>query len=299
MGDSFLGSDAGADSQETPEDASVSVYRVTDYTSADLLSALELCNQMIPVQQRQGTPQEILEQLRSAQDRRAQGICQFQDYHFVARLASGVCGYMQLFFHPVEKFAFIGFLVVRAGSSLGKQMAWVTSRMCQEITCELERDDVFGACERVFVELDDPCRATDEKQRRRAVRRITRFAAIWKQCGRELKLLDFDYLQARLGLPADWSGPERPHLLGYVSRGTEACMDREMVCNVLRLIYTRLNPEGVYDGKAEKDDLYRSYLTELCAKECARVPASVRLLSARELVARIPGARNSRGTHGM
>ena len=43
-------------------------------------------------------------------------------------------------------------------------------------------------------------------------------------------------------------------------------MDGEMVRNVLRLIYTRLNPEGVYDGKAEKDDLYRSYLQELCAE---------------------------------
>ena len=44
-------------------------------------------------------------------------------------------------------------------------------------------------------------------------------------------------------------------------------MDRQLVCNVLRLIYTRLNPEGVYAGKAEKDDLYRSYLKELCRKE--------------------------------
>ena len=58
-----------------------------------------------------------------------------------------------------------------------------------------------------------------------------------------------------------------------------------MVCNVLRLIYTRLNPEGVYADKVEKDDLYRSYLNELCRKECARVPAAVRLLTAHEAVA--------------
>ena len=106
-------------------------------------------------------------------------------------------------------------------------------RMCQEIR-QLALDNEFGACERMFLELDDPARAADEKQRRRGVRRITRFEAIAKQCGRELRLLEFDYLQARLGLPADWSGPERPHLLGYVSKGTEACMDRETVCNVLR-----------------------------------------------------------------
>jgi hypothetical protein len=296
MCDSFLGSDAGTDSRETRD--GVSVYRVTDYASTDLLLALELCNQMIPVQQRQGTPAEILQQLRSAQDRRAQGMCPFQDYHFVAKLASAVCGYAQLFFHPVEKFAFVGFFVVRAGLSLGKQMAWVTSRMCQEIIRQLAQDNEFGACDRMFLELDDPGRATDEKQRRRGVRRITRFEVIAKQCGRELRLLDFDYLQARLGLPADWPGPERPHLLGYVSKGAEAYMKREMVCNVLRLVYTRLNPEGVYDGKAEQDDLYRSYLQELCRKECARVPGAVRLLTAREIVAGAPGAQNSLRTRG-
>ncbi len=189
---------------------------------------------------------------------------------------------MQLFFHPVEKFAFVGFLVVRAGPSLGKQMSRVTARMCQEITRRVALDDEFGACDRIFFELDDPRRAADEKQRRRGLRRIARFETICTQCGKELRLLEFDYLQARLGLPADCAGPERPHLLGYISSGTEACMDGAMVCNVLRLIYTRLNPEGVYDGKAGKDDLYRSYLQELCRKECARVPASVRLLTARE-----------------
>jgi hypothetical protein len=282
MRDSFLDSDTGADSRETQDD--VSVCRVTDYTSADLRAALELYNQMIPVEEQQGTPEEIIQQLQNAQVRRAQGICPFEDYHFVAKSASGVCGYMQLFFHPVEKFAFVGFLAIRSSLSLGKQIAWGTSRMCQEITRKLTLDDDFRACGRVFLELDDPGRATDERKRRRAVRRITRFEAICKQCGLELRLLEFDYLQACLGLPADWSGPERPHLLGYVSRTTEACMNGDMVCNVLRLIYTRLNPEGVYDGKAEKDDLYRSYLKGLCTKECARVPASVRLLTARELL---------------
>ena len=96
MRDSFPGSDAGADSRQPQDD--LSVYRVTDYTSADFLAALELCNQMIPVEQRQGTPEETIQQFRNAQDRRAQGLCPFEDYHFVAKLASGVCGYMQLFF---------------------------------------------------------------------------------------------------------------------------------------------------------------------------------------------------------
>ena len=75
-----------------------------------------------------------------------------------------------------------------------------------------------------------------------------------------------------MGLPADWSGPERPHLLGCVSKGAESRMNGAMVRNVLRLIYTRLNPEGVYHGNAEKDGLYRSYLTALCGKECAGCP---------------------------
>ena len=137
MGDAFPGSDAGAESR--PPQDNLSVYRVTDYTSADFLAALELCNQMIPVEQRQGTPEETIRQFRNAQDRRAEGLCPFDDYHFVAKLASGVCGYMQLFFHPAEKFAFLGFLVVRASLSLGKRMAWVTSRMCQEMTRQLVR----------------------------------------------------------------------------------------------------------------------------------------------------------------
>ena len=132
MSDLFLGSYAGDDSRHTQDE--VSVYRVTDYKSADLLAALELCNQMIPVEERQGSPEEVIRQFKDAQDRRAQGLCQFEDYHFVARLASGVCGYMQLFFNPTEKFAFVSFLVVRASFSLGKQKAWVTSRICQEMT---------------------------------------------------------------------------------------------------------------------------------------------------------------------
>ena len=98
-----------------------------------------------------------------------------------------------------------------------------------------------------------------------------------------MRLLEFDYLQARFGLPADWSGAERPHLLGYISKGTEHDGRRDGM-QVLRLIYTRLNPEGVYAGKVEKDDLYRSYLKS-CIQKCARVPASVRLLTADEVVA--------------
>ena len=42
-------------------------------------------------------------------------------------------------------------------------MAWVTSRMCQEITRKLVLDNEFRACDRLFLELDDPGRATDEK----------------------------------------------------------------------------------------------------------------------------------------
>jgi hypothetical protein len=266
----------------------VSVYRVTDYKSADLLAALDLYNQMIPVEERQGTAEEIIQQVHSARQRRAQGLCPFEDCHFVAKLPSGVCGYMQLFVHPAEKFAFVSFLVVRASLSLGKQMTWVTLRMCQEVTRKLAVDKDFGECDRIFLELDDPGRAVDERGWRRGIRRITRFEAICKQCERELRFLEFDYLQARLGLPVDWSGPERPHLLGYISRRAETGMGNEMVCNVLRLIYTRLNPEGVYDGETEKGDRYRSYLRDLCARECARVPASVRLLSAHEIVARVP-----------
>ena len=164
MCDSFLGGDTGAEPRQTKDD--VSVYRVTDYASADLLSALQLCNQMIPGDERQGTPEELTEQLQNAQRQRLQGIGQFEDYHFVAKVASGVCGYMQLFFHPLEKFAFLGFLVVRPSLSLGKQMAWVTARMCQEITRRLLLDQEFRACDRLFLELDDPGRAGDEKKRR-------------------------------------------------------------------------------------------------------------------------------------
>jgi hypothetical protein len=172
--------------------------------------------------------------------------------------------------------------------------------MCQEITRMLAVDNEFRACDRIFLELDDPGRAADERTRRRSVRRIARFEALCKQCGWELRLLEFDYLQACLGLPADWSGPERPHLLGYISsKGTETCMDGEMVCKVLRLIYNWLNPEGVYHGKAEEDNLYRSYLKELCAKECARVPASVRLLTAQEVMAKASNAQNRLRTRGM
>ena len=43
-------------------------------------------------------------------------------------------------------------------------------------------------------------------------------------------------------------------------------MDGERVRNVLRLIYTGLNPEGVYYGDAVKDGLYRSYLSGFVRK---------------------------------
>ena len=297
MPDSFVDDNTNPDSRAAHDD--LSVCRIADCTSADLLAALQLYDQMIPLEQRQGAPEEVVRQLQTAKERRAQGICQIEDCHFVARGASGVCGYMQLFLHPVEKFAFVAFLVVRAGLSLGKQMAWVASRICQEVTRTLALDKEFGACERIFLELDDPGRAADERQRRRGLKRITRFEAICRQCGRELRLLEFDYLQARLGLPADCSGPERPHLLGCISKGAEARMDGAMLRNVLRLIYTRLNPEGVYGGEAEKDGLYRSYLGELCRKECARVPASVRMRTAREIVAQAPCAPRSLRSCGM
>ena len=284
MRDGVLGGATGADSRQSGDE--LSIVRVTDYASADLLVALELYNQMIPVQQRQGSAAEILEQLQSARQRRSQGLCEFEDCHFVAKLGSAVCGYMQLFFQPVEKFAFVGFLVVRASLSLGTQMAWVATRMCEEVTRRVDMDDEFGRCDRIFLELDDPGRATDEKSRRRGGRRVARFEAICKRFGKPLRFLDFDYVQARLGLPDDWPGPERPHLLGYLSKRTDSSMEGERVRNVLRLIYTGLNPEGVYHGNAEKDRQYRSYLNELCTRECARVPETVRLLPAGEVLAK-------------
>ena len=116
MHDSFLDGDTNPDSREAHDD--LSVCRIADCASADLLAALQLYDQMIPLEQRQGTPEEVVRQVQKAKDRRAQGICQIEDYHFVARRAAGVCGYMQLFLHPVEKFAFVAFLVVRAGLSL-------------------------------------------------------------------------------------------------------------------------------------------------------------------------------------
>jgi hypothetical protein len=285
MRNSFPGGAAGADARQNDRD--LCVCRVTDYTDADLLAGLELYYQMIPGDQRQGTAGDIVAQLRDVRRRRAEGLCQVEDCHFVAKLDGRVCGYLQLFLDPAETFAFIGFLAVRASLSLGKQMAWVVLRMCQEIVRSAGADRQLGACNCAFVELDDPGRAADEKRRRRGTARIARFAAICRDCGGELRFLDFDYVQARLGLPADCPGPERPHLLGYISRAVPGCMDRETVCNVLRFIYTRLNPEGVYGGDAQKDALYRSYLNELCTRECARVPASVPLLSAHEVIARV------------
>src|SRR5262249_48026943 len=114
----------GADDSRESQN-SFSVYRVSDYTSADLFVALDLYNKMIPVEERQGTPAEIIKQLRNGRDGRARGTYEFDDYHFVAKLSSTVCGYMQLFFHPLEMFAFVGFLVVRASHSLGTQREWL------------------------------------------------------------------------------------------------------------------------------------------------------------------------------
>jgi hypothetical protein len=277
----------------------VSVYRVADYAGADLLAALELCNQMIPAEQRQGTPAEIVRQIQALRRRRSQGICAFEDYHLVAKRASGVCGYMQIFFDPVENLAVVGFLVVRADISLGRQAARVTTRICQEITRKLIVDGNFQVCDWLFLELDDPHRAADERQRRRAARRIARFEAICQQCGLELRLVEFDYVQACLGLPADGSRAERPHLLGCISRGPESCMSGDALRKLLQLIYTRLNPEGAYYGNSQQDERYRSYLDALCAKECARVPVSVRLLSAQQIVSGTPRATRGRGAHSV
>ena len=268
MPDVHPGEDTVAHLRHVEDD--VSVFRVTDSSSSDLWAALELCHQMIPAEQRQGTPAEIVQQVQGLQRRRSQGICLFEDYHLVAKRAAGVCGYMQVFFDPVEHLTFVGFLAVRAGLSLGRQTIRANTRICQEMIGKLLADKNFQACKRLFLELDAPGRAADERNRRRGARRIRRFEEICTQCGLALRFVDFDYLQASLGLPADGLGPERPHLLGCIARESESCMSGDLLRKVLHLIYTRLNPEGVYDGNSRHDALYRSYLNVLCARECAK-----------------------------
>ena len=163
MRDSFLGGDAGADlAGDAGRAVRMPGYRLHERRFAGGVGTLQPDDSRRTAARNPGGSHSTTS--KRATSGGLKGSCQFEDYHFVARLASGVCGYMQLFFHPVEKFAFVGFLVVRAGLSLGKQMAWVTARMCQEMTRKLALDKGFRACERIFLELDDPGRASGREK---------------------------------------------------------------------------------------------------------------------------------------
>lgn len=222
----------------------VSVERVTDYSNEnqDLRKALELYEARIEFSEQEGGVDHMIRQFQVGAQKRAAGEYHFEDYVFVAKLGSEVCGIMVVYFDPKETFAFVAYLVVREGLTCGD--TYPGSTMCKEVAGKLEQALVFGEHDRIFLELDDPRFASGKEQRKEGIARIRRFDEVCNLHHMHLRFLDFDYRQAQLDYIPDELGQELPLLLGYVSRKPEASMDDETVRRVLRLIYTRLNPEG-------------------------------------------------------
>jgi nucleoside phosphorylase len=257
----------------------VTVKLVTDCTDPDVLRALELYEKRVPENERFESP-DIVRWLREDQERLAAGASVALDYFLVAKIRDEVCGFILVHFYPKVQLAFVAYLVVKRGISVGGER--VSQRLLSHVLTIFKKHKHLKNCKGFVLEVDDPTQARTKKQRMERLARIRLFsiqAAASRLC---LRALDFRYHQPPLSVPVAGKKhrEEVPMILMYAARvpPKRSWMTKQEVSGLLKFIFVWLYPEGFSDVP-EETEAYRKYLTGLYWLRISKLPQRIATLN--------------------
>jgi hypothetical protein len=250
---------------------------VTDYRSPDILAALELYDRQTPG----GERFEVLDIMRWLRDRQA------ENYFFVAKQRSHVCGVALVRARPSWSLASITYLLAEKTGTADHRM--VSSYLMEEVAKRFSLAGEFARCETVLVEVDDPRHAATERELQLRMARIRLFGILAEREKFSLRALDFDYRPPLLCHPVvHEQGPGNPMLLMVVERqpaGEGGGLPRQRVEGFLDFIYSWFYPAG-FSEIAARNDSYSRYLYKLYTAQIAGLADRVPTLGLAQIRAR-------------
>jgi Calcineurin-like phosphoesterase len=258
------------------------VELIEDYRSPDILAALELYDERIP----EGERFEAADIIRWLRDRHMRHL------FFVAKYRSRVCGFLLMHVRSEELVAFVAYLAAEK-NQVPVDEGTISYHLMEEVARLFAPTGALSGCGAILLEVDDPCRAATEKERREGLARIRLFSILAERENFLLRALDFSYLQPMLRIPGpEDAGREVPMLLMMALRPSvvgDGALSRERVMGFLDFTYRFLYPTGFSAVEAE-NVAYAQYLDGLYAKQTASLPERIPTLGLAQLRARCTSA---------
>jgi hypothetical protein len=265
----------------------VATKLITHADDADLSSALDLYKRRIPDDQR-FEPADIIGWISDdLVARRHLSPGAPTDWFVVAIYKRRICGFVLFHFYPKVRMAFFAYMVV--AHTPGIPVDIVSNTLCARVVLLLRRRRELRGCKTIAMEVEDPRKQTSERMRDESLARVRRFCTLAQMRGFSLRAFDFDYKQPKLSTD-DPDGTEHQLLLlsAKMVPSLEPSADqlRTDVAEMVSFIYTSIYPEG-YSADPEETRLYRNYCERLRDQELAGLPANIRTLGLKQLVAQV------------
>jgi hypothetical protein len=260
---------------------------ITHADDADLSSALDLYKRRIPDDQRFESADIIGWISEDLVARRNLSPGAPTDWFVVAIYKRRVCGFVLFHFYPKAHMAFFAYMVV--AQTPGIPVDLVSNTLCARVVLLLRRRRELRGCKTIVMEVENPSKQTSERMGDESLARVRRFCSLAQMRGFSLRAFDFDYKQPKLSTD-DPEGSEHQLLLlsAKMVPSLEPSADQlsTEVAELVSFIYTSIYPEG-YSADPEETRLYRRYCERLRNQELARLPANIRTLGLKQLVAQV------------
>jgi hypothetical protein len=267
---------------------------IHDTDDPDLDAALELYGKRIPDDQRFETT-DIISWLRADKKSRhgAERDTAPTDWFIVAKYKRRVCGFILFHYYPSVRLALFAYMVVVP--SLGASRNIASNTLCSFVSKLLKTRKELSGCRGIVLEVEDPRKETGKHKQDECLARMRRFCSLAEMQGFSLRALDFEYKQPKLSTDAP-PDTERPMLLLSArirDNQVSAEGQRSEASELLSFVYTRVYPEG-YSTDALENGEYRDYCLALLNRELAALPAEVRSLGVKQLVAQVRNRQSAK-----
>jgi hypothetical protein len=265
---------------------------IHDTDDPDLDAALELYRKKIPDDQRFEAT-DIIGWLRDDQISRkgAERDTAPTDWFIVAKYRRRVCGFILFHYYPTVRLALFAYMVVAPSPGVSSNLA--SNTLCSFVSKLLKTRKELQGCRGIVLEVEDPRSESSKRKQDECLARVRRFCTLAEMQGFSLRAFDFEYKQPKLATDAP-PNTERPMLLLSArirDNQVSAEVQRLEATEILSFIYTRVYPEGYSTDVAENQE-YRDYCHGLRDREIAALPAGVRSLSVKQLVAQVRNVKS-------
>jgi hypothetical protein len=251
------------------------IERVEDYSSPDILKALELYVKRIPENERFESS-DIVRWLR-------EDVKKTRDYFFIAKENDEIRGFTLIHYNPARQLAFIAYLVRKEKLKMSDPNI-VTAQLFKKISGFYIGSSELKDCKAFLMEVDDPRFANSEKERNNRIARIRLFSMVAQQSRFHLRALGFEYKQPLLFIPkTEQKGSEQSMMLLYASSQMPAFLKKEEVLSLLDFVYNWLYPES-FSEIPEENENYKAYLNEFFNIQINSLPDRVEVLNLHQII---------------